>query len=68
MHGIIKKIMEKGFGFLSVEGRDKDLFFHANEVVGGKNAFGTLREGDNVKFRDIVRDTKGDSAVGVELE
>lgn len=66
--GIIKKVItDKGFGFLKVEGREKDLFFHASGVKGGKPAFENMREGDKVKFADIVNNGKGESAQDVEV-
>lgn len=54
---------DKNFGFISQEGSDKDLFFHANELDG--ISFSDLREGDAVSFE--VKDTpKGDAAVKVK--
>ncbi len=60
--GTIKKLMDKGFGFISAEGQDKDLFFHMNEVQNAN--FDDLTEGDMVEF-DIERGPKGLSAVNV---
>jgi cold shock CspA family protein len=35
MEGTIKTIVsEKGFGFITVEGEEKDLFFHKNDRLG----------------------------------
>lgn len=66
--GVIKKIVgDKGFGFITVEGRAKDLFFHASGLAQGKSSFDSLREGDNVQFRDIENNGKGESAIGVEV-
>lgn len=53
---------DKNFGFISQEGQDKDLFFHANELVG--ISFSDLREGDAVSF-EIADTPKGPSAVKV---
>lgn len=65
--GVIKKLVsEKGFGFLSVAGRQGDLFFHASAVVGGRSGFESLREGDTVRFSEIVNNGKGDAAMDVE--
>lgn len=65
MQGTIKKLMEKGFGFIAVPGRTKDLFFHFSKC---KCNFNNLREGDEVVFDDIVDDNgKGESAIGVDL-
>lgn len=63
MQGTIKKLTDKNFGFISQEGSEKDLFFHANELVGVD--FNDLREGDAVSFE--VNDTpKGQAAVQVK--
>ncbi|PIZ98792.1 MAG: cold-shock protein [Candidatus Komeilibacteria bacterium CG_4_10_14_0_2_um_filter_37_10] len=48
MNGIIKRKTDKGFGFISVEGSDKDLFFHSNALVDV--TFDELNEGDKVSF------------------
>ena len=63
MTGTIKKIMPQGFGFIAVEGRSKDLFFHSNSLVGV--SFNELREGDTVSF-DTEDTPKGPSAVNVQ--
>lgn len=60
--GTIKKVMEKGFGFIGVEGQDKDLFFHMNELQNV--SFDDLREGDAVEF-ETENGPKGLSAVNV---
>ena len=63
MQGTIKKLTDKNFGFISQEGSEKDLFFHANELDGVE--FNDLREGDAVSFE--VNDTpKGPAAVQVK--
>ena len=48
MEGIIKKLNEKGFGFITPEGEDKDVFFHRNDLVDAD--FDSLNEGDKVTF------------------
>ena len=45
--GKIKRIMEKGFGFIDT-GDGKDLFFHASSVDGVR--FDELHEGQTVTF------------------
>ena len=64
MNGTVKKKMDKGFGFIAVEGRDKDLFFHSNDLVGV--SFDEIQEGDAVTF-EIVEGEKGPAAKNVEL-
>jgi CspA family cold shock protein len=56
MEGTIKKLTDKGFGFITVDGEEKDLFFHSNELKGV--TFEELKEGDRVSFE------KGDSPKG----
>ncbi len=48
MTGTIKRLTEKGFGFITGEGLAKDLFFHSNSLVGV--TFDELKEGDTVSF------------------
>ena len=64
MTGSIKKLTDKGFGFITAEGLAKDLFFHSNSLVGVQ--FDELREGDAVSF-DTEETPKGPSAVNVQL-
>jgi len=64
MNGRIKKIVaEKGFGFISVEGQEKDLFFHKNSLIGV--SFEDLNEGDQVTF-EIENSPKGPNAINVK--
>ena len=62
MNGTIKKLTEKGFGFIAREGEAKDLFFHSKELKGVM--FDELNEGDAVTF-DLVETEKGPAAVNV---
>lgn len=57
--GVIARVTPNGFGFIKREGADKDLFFHANELVGV--AFNDLREGDEVSF-EVTDGPKGPQA------
>lgn len=66
MHtGIVSNLNEKGFGFIEVEGYDKNIFFHASEVRGMK--IEQLRKGDTVSMREILKTPKGYSAKAVSL-
>ena len=47
MEGTIKRLTDKGFGFIS-DGSDKDLFFHSSAMQGVR--FDDLREGQKVEF------------------
>ena len=65
MTGTIKKIIsDKAFGFIAVEGMEKDLFFHMNSVVGN-TTFENLQEGDTVSF-EVEDSPKGKNAVNVQ--
>jgi CspA family cold shock protein len=63
MTGVIKALTEKGFGFIAVEGQEKDLFFHSNSLVGVQ--YNELREGDTVSF-ETEMSPKGMNAVNVK--
>lgn len=60
--GTIAKLTDKGFGFIKIEGQEKNLFFHSNELVG--IAFDALREGDTLNF-EVADSPKGPNAVNV---
>lgn len=60
--GTIARLTDKGFGFIKVEGQEKDLFFHSNELQNVK--FEELNEGDKVSF-EIAESPKGPNAVKV---
>ncbi len=45
--GTIKKLMDRGFGFIKTED-ETDLFFHRNELEGVE--FNSLSEGQEVEF------------------
>lgn len=60
--GTIARLTDKGFGFIKIEGQEKDLFFHSNELVGV--SFDELREGDTLSF-EVGESPKGPNAVKV---
>ena len=61
--GTIKRLTDRGFGFIAQEGSDKDLFFHSSELVGVE--FNDLKEGDKVQF-EVSESPKGPNATKVE--
>lgn len=64
MNGKIKRLTDKGFGFIgSEETGGKDVFFHSSALVG--MSFSDLREGDDVTF-DMEDSDKGPRAVNVK--
>ena len=60
--GTIKRLTDKGFGFIDA-GKEKDLFFHSSSVQGG--SFDDLREGERVTFTE-GRGPKGPCAENVQ--
>ncbi len=62
MEGIIKNLTDKGFGFITVDGEEKDLFFHTNELKGV--SYAELKIGDRVSF-EKADSPKGPNAVNV---
>jgi CspA family cold shock protein len=53
---------EKGYGFIEVEGREKDVFVHYTDIQG--EGFRTLDEGVRVEF-EIEPGKNGDRAKSV---
>ena len=63
MNGKIKRLTDKGFGFITPDGGDgKDVFFHSSALQGVD--FPSLREGDAVTF-DVEDSEKGPRAINV---
>ena len=63
MEGTIKTLIsDKGFGFITVDGEDKDLFFHKNEL---KNvSYEDLKVDDKVSF-EKADSPKGPNAINI---
>ena len=51
----------KGFGFITPESGDKDVFVHSNNLIDN------ITEGDKVSF-DVESTEKGPSAINVKIE
>jgi CspA family cold shock protein len=62
--GTIARLTDRGFGFIAQEGAQKDLFFHATELMGVD--YNSLKEGDKVTF-ELSDGPKGLSAIKVQL-
>jgi len=54
---------QKGFGFISVSGEERDIFVHYTAILG--SGFKSLQEGQSVEF-DIQQGSKGPQAVNVQ--
>ena len=63
--GTIKRITDKGFGFISPEGSNNDLFFHSSSVDGAH--FNDLREGQKVTYT-VGQGPKGPRAENVRVD
>ncbi|MBN2578348.1 MAG: cold shock domain-containing protein [Pirellulales bacterium] len=59
--GIIKRLTDKGFGFIDTGG-SKDLFFHKSSVQG---SFDAMQEGQKVSYTE-GRGPKGPCAENVK--
>lgn len=64
MTGKIKRVMDKGFGFIESADSDKDIFFHFSQLVDVD--FNQLQEGDEVQF-EIEDSPKGPQAVNITV-
>lgn len=61
--GTIKRLTDKGFGFIDT-GKEKDLFFHSSSLQGVM--FDELREGQRVSY-DVGQSPKGPCAENVQV-
>ena len=60
---IEKKIQDRGFGFITVEGKEDAIFFHKSQIQGDLT-FDGLREGEEVEF-EVEETPKGLQAINV---
>jgi CspA family cold shock protein len=63
MEGTIKRLTDKGFGFIS-SGSDKDMFFHSTNLEGVR--YEELREGQRVTY-NVGQGPKGPRAENVQV-
>jgi len=56
MQGKVARLTDRGFGFITRDDGEKDLFFHSKELVGV--TYEELHEGDAVTF-EIAEGPKG---------
>ena len=62
MQGTIKTLTDKGFGFISPEDGENDIFFHSSELQDVE--YNDLKVGDAVTF-DMEESDKGPKAANV---
>lgn len=61
MKGVVKTLVsDRGFGFIGVEGLEKDVFFLASKMQPG-HIFEDLKRGDRVEF-EMYENEKGYNA------
>jgi cold shock CspA family protein len=65
--GIIEHLAEesKGYGFIKCEDYEKNLFFHAKDLV--QISFNELRKGDAVAIGEVEETPKGYAAKRVQI-
>lgn len=65
MTGVVRWFSDKkGYGFISSQEYDKDIFVHYTGIV--KDGFKSLIENDEVEF-DVIEDEKGRKATNVHI-
>jgi CspA family cold shock protein len=62
--GTIKRITDKGFGFIAPKDDNNDMFFHSSALEGVQ--FNDLREGQEVTYT-VGQGPKGPRAENVQL-
>jgi len=54
----------KGYGFISMDGENQDVFVHYSAIKADEGAFKSLHDGDKVSF-DVEKGEKGSEARNV---
>ena len=62
--GTIKRITDRGFGFIATDNSNDDMFFHSSSLEGVQ--FDELREGQDVTFT-VGQGPKGPRAENVRV-
>jgi CspA family cold shock protein len=63
--GVVKNVSDRGFGFISVEGSDKDVYYHEKTLTGDL-AERKLKVGDKVTF-EVEQTERGLNAKNIKL-
>ncbi|MCA9383906.1 cold shock domain-containing protein [Candidatus Dojkabacteria bacterium] len=64
-NGTVKTVTDKGFGFITTDSSDRDIFFHENSLEG-ELATRKLKVGDKVTF-EVEQTEKGLNAINISL-
>ncbi len=63
--GKIAFVSPKGFGFIAVEGEEKNIFFHAKDLIYG--TWDEVELNKPVTFNDVIKGDKGWIAHNVRI-
>lgn len=63
--GTVKTVTDRGFGFIEMEGSDRDIFYHEKNLEGDL-AVRKLKVGDKVSF-EVAESPKGKNATDIKL-
>ncbi len=63
--GTVKSVTDKGYGFISTDAYEKDVFFHERSLTGSL-ATRKLKVGDKVTF-EVEQTEKGMNAINIQL-
>jgi cold shock CspA family protein len=67
LQGVIRRLNEKGFGFIGVDGEADDYFFHRTGLQRTTRPFHELTEGMRVEFIPVENAPKGWRAIEVRV-
>jgi CspA family cold shock protein len=62
LEGTVKRWLDRGYGFIDVDGQEDDVFVHNSGLIGAEE----LREGQKVEF-ELEDSPKGPRAVNVKI-
>ncbi|MHA1680569.1 MAG: cold-shock protein [Promethearchaeota archaeon] len=68
MSGIVKWFNNrKGYGFITPDGSETDIFVHYSNIVASEGEFKKLKDGEAVTF-EVRQSDKGPEAVNVKAK
>jgi len=67
--GVIRKLSERGYGFIKADAGGPDIFFHASALIDDVE-FDALEEGQKVEFDkgEVAPDAKSDKTARPKAE